>query len=198
MIQRVQAILMKPKDTWAVIGAEPASINGLYSGYIVPLAAIPAIAGFIGLSLIGTTVFGVTYHTPIVAGIVRAVLVYVFTLVGCYIGAVIAEMLAPSFGGVKDRVQGLKLVAYAYTPSWILGIIAILPILSPVVILGSLYGLYLLYLGVGPTMKVPEDKAIVYTIVLVVAMVVISLVIFAVVGSIVAAMAVGGAMMLTR
>ena len=49
LIQRVQDILLKPKQTWPVIAQESADTASIYTGYVVILAAIPAIAGFIGL-----------------------------------------------------------------------------------------------------------------------------------------------------
>jgi hypothetical protein len=48
LIQRVQNILLKPAAEWDVIEAEPATVQGLYVGYICILAAIPAIASILG------------------------------------------------------------------------------------------------------------------------------------------------------
>ena len=42
LVDRARDILMKPKDEWAVIDREPATIGGLYTGYVMILAAIPA------------------------------------------------------------------------------------------------------------------------------------------------------------
>ena len=50
LIDRVQAILLRPKLTWPVIAAESADTASLYTNYMTILAAIPAVAGFIGLS----------------------------------------------------------------------------------------------------------------------------------------------------
>ena len=41
-------ILTKPKEEWPVIAAEPETFNRLFVGYVVPLAAIPAVCSFIG------------------------------------------------------------------------------------------------------------------------------------------------------
>ena len=51
LVQRVQDILFKPKLTWPVIAQESADTASVYSTYLIYLAAIPALAGFIGLSL---------------------------------------------------------------------------------------------------------------------------------------------------
>ena len=71
LVQRVQAILLKPKEEWPVIDAEPATVGSIYTQYLVVLAAIPAVAGFIGLSLIGAGMFGFSYREPIAWGLVH-------------------------------------------------------------------------------------------------------------------------------
>ena len=55
LIARVQALLLTPKTEWPVIAAEQETVANLYKNYILILAAIPVIAGFIKGSLIGTS-----------------------------------------------------------------------------------------------------------------------------------------------
>src|SRR3546814_5172400 len=65
IVQRAKDILLKPKETWPVIAAEPATTQSIYVPYVVVLAAIGPIAQFIGGQVFGFTAFGVTYHPPI-------------------------------------------------------------------------------------------------------------------------------------
>ena len=58
IIQRAQDILLKPKATWPQIAAEPASVASIFQQWLLILAAIPALASFIGLSLLGVGGFG--------------------------------------------------------------------------------------------------------------------------------------------
>ena len=44
LIQRVQDILLKPKETWPIIAGEGGDTASIYSGYVIYLAAIPAVA----------------------------------------------------------------------------------------------------------------------------------------------------------
>src|SRR4029453_12736604 len=83
---RVVAILTKPADEWRTIAAEPATVEGLLRGYAAPLAAIPAIAQFIGFSLIGTTVpvFGGAIRVGFVRGLANAVVFWILALVGAW------------------------------------------------------------------------------------------------------------------
>ena len=93
--------------------------------------------------------------------------------------ALIADTLAPNFGGQKHQIQALKVATYASTASWLSGIFLMLPGLRMLGLLG-LYSLYLLFLGLPALMKAPEDKALGYTAVVIICAVVL----FVVVGQI--------------
>lgn len=183
LIARVKSILLSPKAEWPLIAAEPATVKGLYTGYIMILAAIPAVFGFIKGSLIGHSMFGVTVTTPIVAGLVAMVIGYVLSLVVLYVVALIIDALAPSFGGEKNQVQAVKAAGYAWTAAWVAGIAVIVPWLGwLVVVAGAIYSIYLLYLGLPHTMKCPRDKAVGYTAVSVIIAIVLGWIMALVVG----------------
>ena len=176
LLDRVKAILLTPKTEWAVIEAEPATPASLYKGYVIPLAAIPAVAGFIGFAVIGMSVLGARIQWPMSTALTWAAIQYVGALVGVYVLALVIDALAPSFGGQKNQIQALKVSAYSATASWLAGIFNLIPGLAILSILG-LYSLYLLFLGLPVLMKAPAEKALGYTIVVVVVGVVIFLVI---------------------
>jgi hypothetical protein len=196
IIERVKAILTTPKTEWPVVAAEPATVSSLFTGYIVIIAALPAIAGFIKSSLIGTTVFGITVRNSIGGGIAAMVLGYVLSLVVIYVVALIINALAPTFGGQKDMVQALKTAAYSWTASWIAGIAVIVPWLGWLIALaGGIYAIYLLYLGLPQTMKCPLEKSGGYTAVSVIIAIVLSWVVGFIVIGVVGTAAMSGAAM---
>jgi len=177
LVARVKAILLTPRTEWPVIEAEPATTGSLYAGYIIPLAAIPAVAGFIGWSLVGGSVLGVSFRVPIGTGLTGAVVRYVLSLVATYVLALIIDALAPTFGGTKNSIQALKVAAYSSTAAWVAGIFMLLPSLGILGLVG-LYSLYLLYLGLPVLMKAPQEKAMGYTVVVILC----AIVLFVVVG----------------
>ena len=197
IIERVKAILTTPKTEWPVIAAEPDTVRRLYVGYIAIVAALPAIANFIKNSLIGTGGFGITVRIPIGLGILEMVLHYLLALVVVYVLALIINALAPTFGGQKDPVQALKVVAYSWTAGWIAGIAVIVPWLGWLIaIAGAIYGIYLLYLGLPETMKCPPDKAGGYTAVSVLIAIVLSWILVLIISSVIGTAALtGGAAM---
>ena len=173
LIGRAKSILLTPRTEWQVIAAETDTIGGIYTGYIMIMAAIPAVKLLISSRFLGVSILPIVITT------------YVLSLAGTFLVALIVDALAPTFGGQKDRVQALKVVAYAYTASWVAAIIGIVPglgLLSALV--GMIYGLYLLYLGLPFTMKCPAEKSLGYTVVTVIVAIVVSIVLGLIVRSI--------------
>ena len=178
LVERVKNICFKPNAEWAVIAEEPSTPGELVKSYALPLAAITPIAAFIGGSLIGRTVpFIGSYRVPFATGIVLAVVTFVMSLVGVFVLSLIINALAPSFGGQKNPAQAMKVAVYSYTPAWVAGALQILPMLGVLAIIGGIYALYVLYLGLPRLMKCPPDKAIGYTVVVVLCGIVLSVVV---------------------
>ena len=182
IIARVKEVLLTPKQAWSVIEMEETDTATLYTRYIMILAAIQAVAGFIGMSLVGVSAFGVSVRVPLITGLVQMVLGYGLTLAMVYVLALIADALAPSFGGQKHGMNALKLVAYSSTAAMVGGIFALIPALAVLTLLAALYSLYLLYLGLPTLMKVPQEKALPYTAVLVVCAIVVGVIAGAILG----------------
>jgi hypothetical protein len=177
IVDRVKNICLTPKTEWPVIAAEPATTGGLITGYVVPLAAIGAVAGFIGRTVVGTTLpFVGTYRASVTAGLAGSVLGFVMAIVSVFIVSIIINGLAPTFNGQKDSTMAMKVAVYAYTPAWVAGVLTVLPLLGVLAILAGLYGIYLLYLGLPVLMKCPQDKSVGYTVVTVVCAIVVSVV----------------------
>lgn len=182
LIQRVQDVLLKPKDTWPVIAQESADTGSIYGGYLIYLAAIPAIAGFIGLSVVGIGGFGINMRIPMMSGLVNMVVSFVLSLVMVFVLSLIVDALAPTFGGTKSGISALKLVAYGSTAGFLGGIFSLLPALSILGLLAALYSIYLIYTGLPVLMKCPPEKALAYTAVVIVCGIV-AMVVLAVVSS---------------
>ena len=147
LIDRVKNICLTPKTEWPVIAGETATTGGLLTGYVLPLAAIGAIAGFIGGSVIGHSIpfVGGTFRTPILLGAGLAVFTLVMAVVGVFILSFIINALATSFGGEKNSGQAMKVAVYSYTAAWVAAVFNIIPWVGWLLALcGALYSLYLL------------------------------------------------------
>ena len=186
VIERAKAILLKPAETWPVIDAEPATVASIYKEWLMIIAAIPVVAHFIGMSVIGYGVFGYGFRTPIVAGLVGAVVGYVIFLVMAFVLALLVDALAPSFGGTKNQVAAMKVVAYGLTAGCVAGVLYLVPsmLLSLLVFLAMCYGVYVFWLGLPVLMKCPQDKAVGYAAVVIVIAIVAGVIIGGILGTV--------------
>ena len=175
LVSRVEGHPARSAAEWRVIDGEPDHTGAILKNYVAILAAIPAVCGFIGASIIGVG----PYRTGFLAGLVSAIIDYVLTLVGVFVVAFVIDALAPSFGGRKDFNSAFKVAAYAPTAAWVAGVFTLLPILSVLTMLG-LYSFYLFYVGLPMLMRTAGEKALGYVLaVLVCAIIVWALILFA-------------------
>jgi len=183
---RVIRVLTQPADAWRTIAGEAATVEGLMRSYAGPLAAIPAVAQFIGFSVVGmpVPVVGGAIRIGIVRSFANAVVAWVFALVGAWIAAMVIEKLAPTFQSKGNTAQALKLVVYSMTPVWIAGVLYFVPPLAPLVVIAELYAVYLFYLGLRPVMSTPSDKVIPYMVVSALAIIVVTYVLAAITAAI--------------
>jgi hypothetical protein len=164
LIDRVKAIILRPSEEWPRIAADDTPTRDIFISYILPLAVIGPVAGFIGGQVFGYGAMGFSYKPGLVTAIVTGVIGFVLALVNFMVLALVADFLSPRFGGDTSNERSFKLVAYASTAAWIVGVFALVPMLGVFGLLG-LYSIYLFYAGAAPMLNVPRDKLLPYTVV---------------------------------
>ncbi len=165
IVSRVKGILFAPEAEWPKIEREPGTPGYLFPNYVVYLAAIPPLAGFIGGSIIGVAVPGLgTFRVPLFIGLLGAVIAYVLSFVVVYAVAIIIDQLAPRFGAAKDFASALKLTVYGFTPYWLAGVFQLMAGLRFIGGVLALFGIYLLWTGLPRLMKPPKDRTVGYVV----------------------------------
>jgi hypothetical protein len=155
LVDRIKGILFDPRGEWTTIAAEATSVQALYTGWIMILAAIGPVA-----MLIGYAELGVPWALRLAIGS------YILTLALSALLALIIDVLAPSFGGQKDFASSLKLVAYSSTVVWLAGIFHLLGIVANLLMwVAALYAIYTFFLGAPVLRKCTADKAIPFTLI---------------------------------
>lgn len=179
MIGRIQRLILKPKDEWPAIDAEPMTVQSIMTSWILPLAAIGPIASLVRSFLFPITIpiIGTRFYPSLIGSIVQAIVAVVLTAVGVWLWSLILDALAPNFKGTKNPIAALKLVAFSATAMWLCGIFQLTWWTMPLMFLG-LYSAYIFWVGVPIMMKVPQDQAPVYVVIAIV----IGIVVNAVVG----------------
>ncbi|MBL0145343.1 MAG: YIP1 family protein [Chitinophagaceae bacterium] len=180
LIERVKNILLTPKTEWDVINGETATPMSLLTGYVLLLALIPAGCSFLGAMLFtGGLGWGMKYY------ITLAIISYILSVASFFVFTYALDLLATSFGSEKNINKSAQVAAYSSTASYVAGILSIIPFLGILVSLaGAVYAAYLMYLGVGPLKKTPEDKKVIYVVVVILAVFVAYAIISAILGAV--------------
>ena len=181
VIDRIKGILLEPRAEWPKIAAEPATVQSLYTNWVMILGAIGPIMILLSTALFAGMGFGLGF------GIRAAIAAYINTLIVVAVLALIVDVLSPSFGGSKDYVRSLKLVAYSFTAAWVAQITLIIPVLGWLIVLaGAIYGFYIFFIGAPLLSRCAGDKAVPFTIVVIlcaiVLLVIVQRVLFALIG----------------
>ena len=163
IMSRATGILTKPQPEWERIAAEPDTAAGVFTRYAAPMALLPLVGSIVGGLLIGGQTIGaveITFSFKVISALAG----YVVGLALLYIMHLIANALAPSFGGMRNTAGAMKLLAYASTATWVAGLFSFVPLLGFLIsLVGLAYAIYLLFLGSTPVMGVPAGKAGGYT-----------------------------------
>jgi hypothetical protein len=175
IISRPINILTRPKAELAAAEAEPAS-----TGSLITYAAILGIAIIVGALLNGLMVGGRYFAGSfMVSAIVTGLLAFAITIGLLLLVSVIANALAPNFGGISNSLSAMKMVIYAATPVLLVGLLQFLPIALYILLSLAAFGYagYLLYLGSIQLMKVPAASAAGFTAVVMVIWIVLSMIV---------------------
>ena len=197
ILERVKAILLNPKQEWAVIEAEDKPHVKVLTGHLLPLALIPAVAKFAifwwqwrktvkaATDTLESTVssyggYGdelVERITEIkdsmpfnaVWGIVQAITIFAIIIGSVYITAVVINALAEKNASEKNFDRAFSLAAYSFTPLCVAGLLYLYSPLAVLVSIVGLYGAYLLYLGLPLIMKPAAEKVTGYFVIALIA-----------------------------
>jgi hypothetical protein len=185
IVARVQGILLKPKEEWPKIKEESQPVSQMMTSYVLVLAAIPAIAQFIGYGIVGHRVpFYGWYRLGIGTALVRGILSYVLTVASIYVLHIVINALAPTFSSKQNPESAMKLAAYSMTPGLVAAALGIIPMLYFLIWIANLYGIYILYLGLDAgIMETPKEKLVSYLVVIIIVTVVIMVVVGAILGT---------------
>ncbi|OQX55755.1 MAG: hypothetical protein B5M54_00830 [Candidatus Aminicenantes bacterium 4484_214] len=195
LVSKAQNIILKPRESWIAIKTEDTPVKDLFTSYAVILAAIPAIAHFIGLGMVGRNIpFVGWYRYSLGSAFLYMILSYAFSLLSVYIVGFIINALASTFNSTPNLNKAMALAVYSMTPYWVAGVLYIVPYLGILVMLAGLYGLYVLYLGFAEGMlETPQEKVLPFFIVSLVVTIVIFIIISIILRGIFAVGAVSGA-----
>jgi hypothetical protein len=165
LLRRALRLLVSPTREWAAIAADRESWLAVGLRYVLPLAALPAVAWMAGRALFPSDL--VTWESaplaraPIAIARAGAVafcgsIVWVALLAGAF------SALAPMFGARRDWAQSWKVAAYGTTPVWVVGVLLVKPVLVGLLLVAMLHCSYLYYAGLQVVAGVKQGAAAEY------------------------------------
>jgi hypothetical protein len=165
LLRRAFRLLVYPAREWAAIAADRESWIAVALRYVLPLAAVPAVAWMAGRALFPTDLVtwesALPAHAPTAIARAGAVafcgsILWVTVLSGAFCA------LAPMFGARRDWAQSWKVAAYGTTPVWLAGVLLVKPVLVGLLLVAMLHCSYLYYAGLQVVAGVKQSAAAEY------------------------------------
>lgn len=165
VLSHVVGLFTSPVREFEYIRDEECSVKDCYLSHVLILAAIPAIAGFIGATMIGWTpgASSLTVAKLTMGSAAQlAIAAYCAALAGIYVIGRSVYWMAGTYG-IENVKEGkcISLVAYVATPMLFAGVLALFPSLW-LYMLGLLaaigYSTFLLYTGIPVVLGLPKDR----------------------------------------
>ncbi len=166
VLNHVWGLMVNPKDEWKSIKGERCTIGKCFCSHILILAAIPAIAGYIGTTQVGWSFGGFEVHRLTTQSALQiAILTYLTMLVAVFSLGKAIHWMGQTYGSKQSLPQAIALAAYTATPLWIMGFFFLYPVLWVNMLIGLpalAYTVYLLYTGVPVMMSVNQERGFLF------------------------------------
>ncbi len=166
LLSHVWGLLARPEEEWRTIRAGRGSDARYYCAHVLLLAAIPAVAGYLGTTQVGWQVTAREVHklTPDSA-LQIAILFYVTIVAAVFTVGKLIHWMGQTYGSKQPLPQCIALAAYTATPLFLVGIMLLYPMLWLNLLLGLpalAYTVYLLYTGAPVMMDIPKERGFLF------------------------------------
>ena len=158
-------LVVSPSQGWRKIADQPSSALTILLLQTLPLALIPAVCWYFGITRSGWEVAGEVMRLTPESALPMMVLFYLAMIGGVIFLGLMVRWMSITYGDQGQFVQGIKLISYTATPFFLAGVLGLYPLLWLDIALGTLvagYCIYLLYLGVSDVMRVGRERGFLY------------------------------------
>jgi hypothetical protein len=165
ILNHLWGLYAHPKEEWHTIDARHESFR--YSmAHIMIVALIPAICAYYSAVHLGWSIgVGDAIKLTSQSALLMSVAMYCGLIIGVFTLAWLAYWMAHTFGAEPTYTQTVELCSYTSTPLFMVGFAALYPELWFVVsvgLVGLVYSVYLLYVGIPILMHIPEERGFIY------------------------------------
>jgi hypothetical protein len=166
VLNHVWGLFFQPKKEWKSIKEERCTVGKCFCSHALILAAIPAIAGYVGTTQVGWSFGGFEVHRLTTQSALQiAVLTYLTMLIAVFSLGMAIHWMGQTYGSRQTPSRAIALAAYTATPLWIMGFFFLYPILWVNMLIGLpalAYTVYLLYTGVPVMMGVSQERGFLF------------------------------------
>ena len=166
VLNHVWGLFFQPKKEWKSIKNERCTVGRCFGSHVLILAAIPAIAGYIGTTQVGWSFGGFEVHKLTAQSAKQiAILTYLTMLVAVFSLGMAIHWMGQTYGSKQTLPQAIALAAYTATPLWLMGFFFLYPVLWFNMLIGLpalAYTIYLLYTGVPVMMSVSQERGFLF------------------------------------
>ena len=162
----IKPLLSSPADGWLVIKKANLSVRDVYIRYVIPLALITPICGFIGATQIGWPVAGADKLFMTSDSAFRiAVLSFIAILVAIMMIGKLVQWMGQTYEAQQPLSRCVNLAAFCISPLLMIGVATLYPPLWFIYLLGLPalgYSVFLLYTGVPIMMDISRDRGFLF------------------------------------
>jgi len=158
-------VAFNPTRGWKAVSEDSSGLVTVLLLHTLPLALIPAVCWYVGVTQQGWNVAGETVRLTAESALPMCALFYLAMIAGVVFLGFMVQWMAGSYGTQASLAQGVKLITYTATPFFLAGVLGLIPVLWVDITLGTLiacYCVFLLYKGTGPVMHVPPERGFLY------------------------------------
>ena len=158
-------VVFNPRQGWGKIAEQRAGLMALLLLHTIPFALIPAVCWYFGVTTQGWTISGDPVKLTAASALPMCVLFYLAMVAGVLFLGYMVSWMAGSYGTEGGVSRGVALISYTAGPFFLAGFLGLYPVLWLDIMIGTLvacYCIYLLFIGTGPVMEVPPERAFLY------------------------------------
>lgn len=167
MLSNLFGFLFRPHHQWQVVGTMAEKQLNRNLPYTLILAALPAIAWYLGTTRVGWGISGEDSNIRIstdsalsLAGAFYVTMVISVSIIGFFI-----HWMSHTYGAKSSPMKGVIIAGFVATPVFVAGIAGAYPVLWFDLILATAaicYAVYLLYIGIPIAMDIPKDRGFLF------------------------------------
>ncbi|HEY5644842.1 MAG TPA: Yip1 family protein [Pseudomonadales bacterium] len=158
-------VVFSPRHGWQRIAEGRPGLAQTLFLHTIPFALIPAVCWYFGVTTQGWVIMGDPVKLTEASALPMCILFYLAMVFGVVFLGYMVNWMAGTYSTQGGVAKSIALISYTASPFFLAGILGLYPVLWLDIMVGTLvacYCIYLLFLGIGPVMEVPPERAFLY------------------------------------